>query len=74
MFLKWNIKIKIDETKDKEKNLNITRYKANLEMLGIETDVIDYIYVLEDLNDKSLNFVINSPKKGMNIFYNVKKL
>jgi hypothetical protein len=74
LFLKWNIKIKIDETKDKEKNLNITRYKANLEMLGIETDVIDYIYVLEDLNDKSLNFVINSPKKGMNIFYNVKKL
>lgn len=75
VFFRWNIKSKIESSYDKENNLVTTSYEVKMEILGVESGEMMYLYKIDDLNDKSLNILIyNSKFKSRQYFYNLKKI
>ena len=75
VFFKWNIKNKIDANYVKDKNYVQSTYEARMELLGVEVGETMYLFKIDDLNDKSLNIIIYSPKfNTRHYFYNLTKL
>ena len=72
VFLKWNIKNVTDAKFVKEKNYVQTTYEVKVELSGVEVDRIEYLYKIDDLNNKSITIIIYHPKSNTRqYFYNL---